>query len=86
MPQSKALVTEGHRAFDSARLQGSSNVRVDAHGLRHARATHLLAMGHNPAWSATASAVPTSPSPEVCGHVLPGHQREAAEAAAGLMD
>lgn len=52
------------------------------HGLRHTHATHLLSrmvserLGH----------ADVAFTLQVYGHVLPGHQREAADAAAGLVD
>ena len=57
------------------------------HGLRHTHATHLLAMGKNPRMvSERLGHADVAFTLQVYGHVLPGHQREAAEAAAGLVD
>ena len=57
------------------------------HGLRHTHATHLLAMGQNPRMvSERLGHADVAFTLQVYGHVLPGHQREAAEAAAGLVD
>jgi len=57
------------------------------HGLRHTHATHLLAMGKNPRMvSERLGHADVAFTLQVYGHVLPGHQREAAEAAAGLLD
>ncbi len=57
------------------------------HGLRHTHATHLLAIGKNPRMvSERLGHADVAFTLQVYGHVLPGHQREAAEAAAGLVD
>ena len=57
------------------------------HGLRHTHATHLLAMGKNPRMvSERLGHADVAFTLQVYGHVLPGHQREAAEAAAGIVD
>ena len=57
------------------------------HGLRHTHATHLLSMGKNPRMvSERLGHADVAFTLQVYGHVLPGHQREAAEAAAGLID
>lgn len=57
------------------------------HGLRHTHATHLLSMGQNPRMvSERLGHADVAFTLQVYGHVLPGHQREAAEAAAGLVD
>jgi integrase len=57
------------------------------HGLRHTHATHLLAMGKNPRMvSERLGHADVAFTLQTYGHVLPGHQREAAEAAAGLVD
>jgi len=57
------------------------------HGLRHTHATHLLAMGQNPRMvSERLGHADVAFTLQTYGHVLPGHQREAAEAAAGLVD
>ncbi len=57
------------------------------HGLRHTHATHLLAMGKNPRMvSECLGHADVAFTLQVYGHVLPGHQREAAEAAADLVD
>ena len=56
------------------------------HGLRHTHATHLLAMGKNPRMvSERLGHADVAFTLQVYGHVLPGHQREAAEAAAALL-
>jgi len=57
------------------------------HGLRHTHATHLLSIGKNPRMvSERLGHADVAFTLQVYGHVLPGHQREAAEAAAGLVD
>ena len=57
------------------------------HGLRHTHATHLLAMGKNPRMvSERLGHADVAFTLQVYGHVLPGHQREAADAAAGMVD
>ena len=57
------------------------------HGLRHTHATHLLAMGKNPRMvSERLGHADVAFTLQVYGHVLPGHQREAAEGAASLID
>ena len=57
------------------------------HGLRHTHATHLLSMGKNPRMvSERLGHADVAFTLQVYGHVLPGHQREAAEAAAELID
>jgi len=57
------------------------------HGLRHTHATHLLAMGKNPRMvSERLGHADVAFTLQVYGHVLPGHQREAAQAAAALVD
>jgi integrase len=57
------------------------------HGLRHTHATHLLAMGKNPRMvSERLGHADVAFTLQVYGHVLPGHQREAAESAARLVD
>ncbi|MCP4303735.1 MAG: tyrosine-type recombinase/integrase [bacterium] len=57
------------------------------HGLRHTHAAHLLAMGKNPRMvGERLGHADVAVALQVYGHVLPGHQREAAEAAAGLVD
>ena len=57
------------------------------HGLRHTHATHLLAMGKNPRMvSERLGHADVAFTLQVYGHVLPGHQREAAEAAAELLE
>ncbi len=57
------------------------------HGLRYTHATHLLSIGKNPRMvSERLGHADVAFTLQVYGHVLPGHQREAAEAAAGLMD
>lgn len=57
------------------------------HGLRHTHATHLLAMGKNPRMvSERLGHADVAFTLQVYGHVLPGHQRDAAEATAGLVD
>ncbi len=53
----------------------------------HAHATHLLSMGKNPRMvSERLGHADVAFTLQVYGHVFPGHQREAAEAAAGLLD
>ena len=57
------------------------------HGLRHTHATHLLSIGKNPRMvSERLGHADVAFTLQVYGHVLPGHQREAAEAAADLVD
>ncbi len=57
------------------------------HGLRHTHATHLLGIGKNPRMvSERLGHADVAFTLQVYGHVLPGHQREAADAAAGLVD
>jgi len=57
------------------------------HGLRHTHATHLLAIGQNPRMvSERLGHADVAFTLQTYGHVLPGHQRQAAEAAAGLVD
>jgi len=56
-------------------------------GLRHTHATHLLSIGKNPRMvSERLGHADVAFTLQVYGHVLPGHQRGAAEAAAGLVD
>ncbi len=57
------------------------------HGLRHTHATHLLSIGKNPRMvSERLGHADVAFTLQVYGHVLPGHQREAAEAAAAMLD
>ena len=57
------------------------------HGLRRTQATHLLAIGKNPRMvTERLGHAEVSFTLQVYGHVLPGHQHEAADAAAGLVD
>ncbi|MEZ5342002.1 MAG: tyrosine-type recombinase/integrase [Acidimicrobiales bacterium] len=90
------------RVHDRHRHAAASRQRVEAfrgarphprgryltlHGLRHTHATHLLAMGKNPRMvSERLGHADVAFTLQVYGHVLPGHQREAAETAAGLVD
>lgn len=56
------------------------------HGLRHTHATHLMSIGKNPRMvSERLGHADVAFTLQVYGHVLPGHQREAAEAAANLL-
>ncbi len=55
--------------------------------LRHTHAAHLLAMGKNPRMvSERLGHADIAFTLQVYGYVLPGHQLEAAQAAAGLVD
>ncbi len=57
------------------------------HGLRHTHATHLLSIGKNPRMvSERLGHADVAFTLQVYGQVLPGHQREAAEAAADLLE
>ncbi len=57
------------------------------HPVWYTHATHLLAMGKNPRMvSERLGHADVAFTLQVYGHVLPGHQREAAEAAAELVD
>jgi len=59
---------------------------ISLHGLRHTHATLLLATGINPrVVSERLGHANVAFTLQVYGHVLPGQQREAADAAAGLL-
>ena len=59
---------------------------ITLHGLRHTHATQLLAAGVNPrVVSERLGHANVAFTLQVYGHVLPGQQRQAAEAAAGLL-
>ena len=59
---------------------------ITLHGLRHTHATHLLAAGTNPrVVSERLGHADVAFTLQVYGHVLPGHQRAAADAAADLV-
>ena len=59
---------------------------ITLHGLRHTHATQLLAAGVNPrVVSERLGHANVAFTLHVYGHVLPGQQRQAAEAAAGLL-
>jgi integrase len=78
-------VRVGKRFTDIVRSTDVSYLTL--HGLRHTHATHLLAMGQNPRMvSERLGHADVAFTLQVYGHVLPGHQREAAEAAAGLLE
>ncbi len=74
------------RVFDQSirRVEGLKRIRL--HDLRHSHATHLLAAGVNVKLVADRLGhSTTSFTLDVYGHVLPGQQRDAAEAVARLV-
>ena len=61
--------------------------RISLHGLRHTHATQLLAAGVNPrVVSERLGHADVAFTLQTYGHVLPGQQRAAADAAAGLLE